>query len=185
MPEEKYARHTPHRLRNGLGTRRACGRPAFDSHARLISDPRLHFFSARAASVAILIEQICERTIDGGDSVVLFDSSSVSLRSNQVAARSAASCARRVDRNTARPSDAATRCGLAGVASRRAPRRWSYSRGGGRARAGSRLARDGAMLAHPRPKNRQVVLVTAHRVRSRIHEAATASFETNRAKVGK
>src|SRR5579859_5422945 len=45
MPEEN-ARHAPRRLRNGLGTSRARGRPAFDSHARLISDPRLHFLSA-------------------------------------------------------------------------------------------------------------------------------------------
>src|SRR5262249_28064927 len=28
------------------GIRRARGRPAFDSHARLIADPRLHFLSA-------------------------------------------------------------------------------------------------------------------------------------------
>ncbi len=44
-------RATRRQLRNGLGTRRARGRPAFDSHARLISDPRLHFSAGSLADL--------------------------------------------------------------------------------------------------------------------------------------
>src|SRR5579859_7759149 len=53
MPEEN-ARHAPRRLRNGLGTSRARGRPAFASHARLISDPRLHFLSAVSNALVLV-----------------------------------------------------------------------------------------------------------------------------------